>query len=222
MRLAHGLLPAWVAFACPATAGTIHYAKLVAAETAFENLPVAQRDKILLRVVVAHEDNADHRPIHLWVDDGGTKTDIPLTASGAIDMKLRLDWIERAVLVQTDQPQGSLQGSADIGIAVPAARPITVAYLRDAVRQAQWVLDAGTRQAAGFLAMFVTPKVHGVKLTVSPCCTQIATLTGAAGHQDFRQDSAGQFSVPDAALATYDGGIVATRAPVTVIDPWIP
>jgi hypothetical protein len=222
LRCANISILACVVAAAPASAGTIHYAKLVAAETAFENLPAAQRDKIVLRVVVTHEDSADHRPIHLWVEDGGVKTTIPLTGSGAIDMALRADWIARAVLVQTDQPQGSLQGGVDIGIAVPGAGPIPVAYLRDAVRQAQFVLDAGTRQAAGFLAMFVTPKVRGVKLTVSPCCAQVAMLTGAAGHEDLRQDSAGQFSVGDAALAAYDGGSFATAAKVTVIDPWIP
>jgi hypothetical protein len=193
----------------------------MAAEIAFQNLPLPQRDKILLHMVVTHEDNADHRPIHLWVQDGDTKTAITLTDSGQIETPLRPDWVNRAVLVQTDQPKGSLHEGVDIGIAIPAARPIPVAYLCDAIRQAQAALDAGTRQAVGFLAMFVTPKLRGVKLTASPCCTQTASLTGVSPPVSITQDANGQFSLDGTTLAAHDTAALAVTGAVAAIDPWM-
>ena len=124
-------------------------------------------------------------------------------------------------MVQTDAAQGSLREGFAIGIAVPKGRPIPVAYLADAARQVQAVLADGARQMAGFLAIFVTPKVHGVKVKLAPCCGMTATIRNGTRSEILAQASDGEVSLPDAMLANYADGDLVTSAPVTLIDPWV-
>jgi hypothetical protein len=212
---------AWVGTAWPARAGSVPYAKLVAAQVMFEKIPRAERDKVRVRVAVSHAEAANHAPIHLWVEQAGQRADLPLAANGVLDMDLRQDWVDRGVVVQTDQPDRSLHADVDIGIVPPDGMPITDDYLRDAAEQSQAVIRAGARQIAGLFAVFVTPSVKGVKLTLARCCGETATVIAGHKRQDLVQDSKGQVSLTNAMLANFVGGAFSSSAPVTVIDPWV-
>ena len=214
----------WLAWAMfntgSAVAGSVHYAKLVTAQTMFEKIPVAERNKVQVRVAVSHADASDHTPIHLWVTAGGKRTDLPLTPDGVLDMDLRPDWVAAGMIVSTDQADKSLKADVDIGIAVPPGLTIPDAYLRDAAAQAQRVIDAGARQMAGFLAFFVTPKVKGVKIKLARCCAEHAALADGGRSQDFQQDTAGQIGVSMTALQAFGSGTLTVSAPIRSIDPW--
>lgn len=205
----------------PCLAGSVPYAKLVTSQIMFEQIPASARDKVIVRAAVTHADATDHSPIHLWVEDAGKRTDLPVGKDGVIDLELRQDWVDRGVTVTSDQPDKSLSVGVDIGIRQPAGQPITDAYLRDAVRQTQAVIAAGARQMAGFLALFVTPKVRGVKIKLARCCAETAILQLQGRSQRFAQDGKGEIGLTLAVLDAWDGGELALPAAVVSIDPWI-
>jgi hypothetical protein len=199
---------------------SIAYAKLMAVPITFDTMPAAQRDKLLLSVTVLHKSAADHTPIHMWVDDDSKRTDIPLDAAGNVTLTLQQNWVSRGLTVQTDQPTGTLDLSFNLAIQKPPSSGLTPGYLRDAVAQAQFVLDAGAHARLGFLAALVEPKVAGVKLKFAKS-GQTARLA-TAGHQTvFVQDDAGEVAISTEALDDAPEGVLTISAPLQGLGPWI-
>ena len=69
----------------------IPYSKLEAFQSAFNAVPAAQRDRVILEVAIVHSDQKDHSPIKAWVEAGGRHIDIPAAEDGALQLPDRPD-----------------------------------------------------------------------------------------------------------------------------------
>lgn len=216
-----GLCAGALVFAPVAGHAAIPYAKLMALPIMFDALPANKRDKLVLAVTVQHEAASDHAPIHLWAEIDGRRAAIPLTDEGIVAMPLQPKWVEAGVDVQTDQPKGSLVLSFNLAIKIPAGTTLRTGYLRDAARQAQYVLDLGTHARVGFLAALVGPSVSGVKIKLAASHGQSARLIAAGRALPLAQDGDGEVTVPTRAMDAFQDGTIAVSSPVTEIDPWI-
>ncbi len=195
-------------------AAAVPYGKLVGLQVAFRALPVAQRDKLALRVKVVHVDHADHSPIRLWVMDGAARTEIKLGPDGEMPDVPVQDWVDRKLLADTDQKPHTVQTEVDLTIRQPAGA-LTGGYLLDAVAQSQQAISAGARQAGGYLATLAAPTVRGVTLKLSVCCAGSASVGGL----QLTQDKAGDIVIPRRALEEARGAAVVVSAPVIGIEP---
>ncbi len=203
-----------------AGAAQVAYERLIKAQAMFDALPPGQRDKVALKVLVVHENAADTSPIRMMVSFAGKTTAFGTPVGhGVVLPPLRPDMVAGHAMVETGQVANSLREEIDIIIAVPARQPISVRYLLDAVQQAQEVLRAGARQMAGMLAVFVTPKVHGVVVGLTHCCGEVVVLQADDRRQSFTQDAKGDVVLSLSVLEGFDGGTLAASVPVVTIDP---
>jgi hypothetical protein len=193
---------------------------LAKAQAMFAAMPAAQRDKVILKVVVVHADPADKSPIHLMVNFAGKTAAFGTSVGDGVVMPpLRPDLIAGNAVVETGQVANSLREQIDFTLAVPGTSPIPVRYLLDAAQQAQEVIRVGTRQMAGMLAVFVTPKVHGVVAGLARCCGEVVVLQANDRRQSFTQDAKGRVVLPLSVLEDFDGGMLSASAPVVMLDP---
>ncbi len=208
------LAAAWLGGSQAAWAGSVPYEKLLSLsrEAEFEAIPPASRDKVLFVAVISHADAADHTPIHLWVMDGTTRTDIPIGEHGRFHMPVRADWAARHLDVQTDQPTGSLRLTYDITLAPPQGLVIPIAYLRDGMAQVQEILRQAYRQTGGYLAQFAAPHFTRVKISFATCCGE----TAIAGQVVMKEDATGNIVVPAEVLQ--GTGMLTLSAPGVVFD----
>jgi hypothetical protein len=213
------LVMAWCG-AGPARAAQVAYERLAKAQTLFAAIPLPQRDKIVLTVTVLHDDPADKSPVHLLVRFGGQTGELGrAVGNGVVLPPLRPDMIAGNAMVETGQAANSLRERIDITLAVPGGQRIPVRYLLDAAQQAQAVMRAGARQLAGMLAVFVTPKVHGVIVGLAGCCGEVAVLQANDRRLSFTQDPKGKVSLPLTVLEDFVGGMLTASAPVVLLDP---
>jgi hypothetical protein len=203
-----------------ARAAQVEYARLAKVQSVFNAIPPAQRDKVVLKVVLIHIDKADHSPIHLTVTQGGKTEAFGATlANGVVLPPLRQDLVAGGAMVETGQKPDTLREEVDITLALPAKRPIPVRYLLDAAQQAQEVIRAGARQMAGMLAIFLAPAVHGVVVGLGHCCGEIVVLQADDRRQSFTQDAKGRVALSLSVLERFDGGVLTASAPVVMLDP---
>jgi len=207
-------------WASGAGAAQVAYERLMKAQAMFDALPASQRDKLVLKVLVVHADAADTSPIRMTVSFAGKIMPFGTSAGhGVVLPPLRADMVAGNAMVETGQVANSLREEIAIAIAVPARQPISVRYLLDAAQQAQAVLRAGARQAAGMLAMFVTPKVDGVVVGLAHCCGEVAVLQADDRRRSFVEDAKGNVALSLSVLTQFDGGTLAASVPVVTIDP---
>jgi hypothetical protein len=198
---------------------SLPYAKLVASQVAFAQLPLAERDKLLLNTVIRHADAANHTPIHAWVEAGGKRIDIPLAEDGAIQLPLQPDWITQDLTVQTDQPKGTLRAETDLQIAIPPLEKLTAAYLTAAASQAQAAITDGVRKMAGVLGLLFVPKVKGVEIKFDGCCKN--TVRFGASTASFPENASSVVDIPTATLAGLSAAGVSASGPIKSIGPWV-
>lgn len=217
MRAACLIVCLMTAIAQARPAWAIPYAKLMQAQSVFDAIPPARRDKLTLVVKVKHRDAADTAPVHLWVESGGKRFDVPVAADGTLGAQINPAWMAADVDVATDQPKGSMALDIDVRIIAPPVNVIPVAYLREAVTQAQDVFNTGARAMGGMLAVLAAPGVHGVAIKLGRCCTETATLHGGAAPLTFPQDKDGMIVVRNANFADAPDGMLMLTAPVSWI-----
>jgi hypothetical protein len=185
----------------------------------FQNIPQQQRDHVVAGVAIRHAGSKIYLPVKLWVIDGTQRIDIPLSADGIFFGPIHEDWIARHLVVQTDQPKHTLNLGAGLWIAIPAQRPISLAYLQEGMRQTNAVIAVVARAAGGYFAQLAAPRMHHLTMTLEGCCTGTATLNLAGATTVLHQDSNGDIPLPDAALADGAQGSVMPSATVTKLDP---
>ena len=197
--------------------GTIPYARLHSMQTAFAGIAPAERDKLRFAVVIKHDDPANQAPIGLYVEQGGQRTPIPVSASGAVDLPSRDDWAKQGVLVRTDQPKGSLTVTISLSILPPAAQTVPVGYLIAGMRQAQAALRTGYRQVGGLAGAFAVPTLRVVRAKLTGCCGQTAVFQGKTDAVP-RQDSAGVIALPLALLQGHASDTLVFSSRVQTFD----
>jgi len=216
-----GISAGALVFAPIASDASIPYAKLMALPIMFDALPANKRDKLVLTVTVQHQAASDHSPIRLWAEIDGKRAAIKLTNAGLVDLPIQPKWVAAGVDVQTDQPKGSLVLSFSLSIKIPPGAVLRTGYLRDAARQAQYVLDAGTRARVGFLAALVSPKVSGVKMKLAVPHGQTARLVEGSRALPLSQDGDGEVMVPLRALDDFQDAALTVSSQVIEIGPWL-
>jgi len=216
-----GLCIGALVFVPIASDASIPYTKLMAVPIMFDALPASQRDKLVLTVTVQHQAASDHAPIHLWTEIDGRRAAIPLTDAGIVDLPIQPKWVAAGADVQTDQPTGSLVLSCNLSIKIPPGAVLRTGYLRDAARQAQYVLDKGTRSRVGFLAAFVSPKVSGVKMKLAVSHGQTARIVEGSRALPLSQDGDGEVMVPMRALDDFQDAALTVSSQVIEIGPWL-
>jgi hypothetical protein len=202
-----------------ATTASLPYETLLGQLAIFENIPIQQRDHILGGVVIKHHDPDDHTPIHLWVMEGARRIGIPLSAENVLFGPVRQDWIAGHVIVQTDQPKGTLAFEGGIWLAVPSQMPISLAYLHEGMRQTNAAIGIVARAIGGYLAQFAAPRVHHLTITLAGCCAGTALVDIAGSKSVLHQDPKGTIALPDAALADTAQGWLTPSTAVTKLDP---
>lgn len=191
------------------------FAKLAGMQTAFLAIPAAQRDKLVLRQRVLHENPADAAPIHLWVEADGARVPLPVAPDGSFDVPDRPDWVAQHLTVQNDQPAGSLHLQTDLAIVPPAASTVSAAYLQAAVVQAQQAIKAAARQMGGLFGGLVAPGVSGVSIRLARCCTESLSIAGTV----VRQATSATLIVPRSLLDANPTATILTTAPIAAIEP---
>jgi hypothetical protein len=202
--------------AAPARAdnAAIPYGKLEAFQSAFNAIPAAQRNKLILEVAIVHSDEKDHSPIKAWVDAGGKHIDIPAAEDGALQLPDRSDWVSQDVLVQTDQPKHTLGIGIDVVATPLPGSTFPVKLLLDAVQQGNDAMRAGARSMGGFLARLAAPASKTVNIDLVTCCGGTATVTGGAGSTVLKQAPSGTVAIPFETLkASADGSVALSAAP---------
>jgi hypothetical protein len=210
------VLAAWLlgGGAARAENAAVPFARLAGFRGAFDAVPAAQRDKLIFLLSIGHVDKTNHAPIRAWVDDGGKRIEIPVGADGVVTLPARADWVARGVMVQTDQPKGTLNIEIDLAVKLPAGRTIAVAYLLDAVRQGNDAMRAGARQLGGYMAMLMAPVSKEVDITLAGCCGGTAMVDGVV----LRQAASGIVAIPLGVLQDHAPGALTLSAPATAID----
>jgi hypothetical protein len=193
----------------------VPYAKLVDTQVFFQSLPPAQRDKLVMRLLVQHGDKDNHDPIHIWVMDGGKRVDIPLGPDGAMPEAIRQDWIARDLVVMGEHPKGGLRTEIELLIRAPSGQQIPAAYLRDGIEQAQTAFTAGARHLGGYLATLAVPTLRLARVKLATCCTGMATVAGTV----IPQEKDGAVPVTLSVLKDHPDATVVLSAPVIAIDP---
>jgi hypothetical protein len=204
--------PAW------ADNATIPYATLAQYRTMFNALPAAQRDKLMFVLAVQHRNDSDHAPIHMWVDHGSKRTEIPVGPDGTVSLPDRPDWIAAGVAVQTDQPHGSLNLGFDMWIKPPAGKTTPVSYVLEGVQQANDAMRAGARKMGGYLAMLAAPSVHSISIKLAGCCDGSVTISSAAGKVAAHEDKSGIVAIEPGVLRDHADGTITASAPIMVLD----
>jgi hypothetical protein len=197
--------------------GTIPYARLHSLQTAFAGIPQADRDKLRLDVLIRHDAATNHAPIGLWVEQGGRRIPIPVSAAGALDLPSRDDWATQGLLVHTDQPKGSLTVSIGLSILPPAGQTVPVGYLLAGMAQAQGALRAGYRQLGGLMGALAVPGLRVVRAKLASCCGGTARLQGRPDALP-RQDADGVIVIPLAFLNAHPADTLAFSARVQSLD----
>jgi hypothetical protein len=192
----------------------IPFARLAGFRRSFNAVPASQRDKLIFVLSIGHADKLNHLPIRAWVNDAGKRVDIAVAADGVVTLPERPDWDRSGVMVQTDQPKGTLNIEIDLAVKVPAGQTIAVSYLLDAVRQGNDAMRAGARQLGGYMAMLMAPVSKEVDITLTGCCGGTATVEGVV----LRQAASGIVAIPLGVLQDHAQGALALSAPATAID----
>jgi hypothetical protein len=214
----------WLAILCiaalaPLSGRAASYSRLAGMQDAFDGIPAAQRDKLLLIQRISHKDPADHSPIRMWVTAGGTRVEIPVAPDGRVTVAPHPDWVSQGLAVETNQPPGTLQLQVDIGIVPPASDTVPVAYLQDAMVQAQQAIKVGARMTAGFLGSLAAPSVTGVVIKLAKCCDEKLVVVGTGDAIGPKQKADGGILLDRAILDAHQGARLKASAGIVAIEP---
>ncbi len=218
MRLI-GLALVIVVALAPVTGRAAPYSRLAGRQDAFDGIPVAQRDKLLLIQRISHKDPADHSPIQMWVTAGGARVEIPVAPDGRVTVAPHPDWVAQGLAVETNQKPGTLQLQVAIAILPPVSGDIPVAYLEDAMTQAQGAIKVGARMTAGFLGALAAPSVTGVKIKLAKCCGEKLVVAGTEDAIGPKQTPDGSVVLDRAALDARRNATLRPSAAIVAIEP---
>jgi hypothetical protein len=130
----------------------------------------------------------------------------------------RPDWVARDVLVQTDQPKGTLGVGIDLAVVLPPGQTIAVSYLLDAVAQGNAAMRAGARALYGYMASLMAPASKEVDITLAGCCGGTATVQGDGAPVVLKQAASGVIAIPLGTLQGQAAGRVTLSGPARLID----
>jgi hypothetical protein len=208
-----------VAALAPVPGWAASYSRLAGMQDAFDGIPAAQRDKLLLIQRISHKDPSDHSPIQMWVTAGGTRVEIPVAPDGRVTVTPHPDWVAQGLAVETNQTPGTLQLQVEIGIVPPASGNVPVVYLEDAMTQAQGAIKVGARMAAGFLGALAAPSVTGVKIKLTKCCDEKLLVVGTGDAVGPKQSADGTVLLDRATLDAHPGASLKASAAIVSIEP---
>jgi hypothetical protein len=153
--------------------------------------------------------------IRLTIVDGSKTYEFTPDANGNVELPLRADWNEANLMLQTNQPRGSLSVRFSL-----AARPITATRLR--YRDLMTIRRQFEQAFAGLAGSMgeTAPPVAGLVIRFKPSATAGVVILAASGRQDHEADGEGVVRLPeDPALWAENPEVVLDSLPEAVA-PW--